>query len=475
MSYYLVLSLLLNAVTAVELVGDSTGTIPAKFPPYLGGQSPWFPGPNVNHISPEPPEGCSVDMAAFTSRHSSRYPDPGSYEQWVALQSKIQNASFTAHGPLSFISDWKTALRHPDQEISQISIGGYKELYDMGVTYRLRYPDMYSDNQPFYVWANQYQTNQPRVIDSARLFVRGFVGPNATTDGSVYVLNNTDPRGIANSLAPSDICPTYMDTSGGSFATEWANIYLPPIVDRANALTSPKGAVNFTASDVSNFPVLCGYESQITGRTSPWCGTFTEPELKQFEYAQDIRYYYGSGPGALKNDTFMLPFLAAVVQRFMDGPNKTYTSSDGTKFTPPPLIGTFTNDGQINQLASTIGVFDDQAPLPANHIPPRQKYIASRYVTMRGTIGFERLNCKGKQYMRTLLNDAVYPVVGCDSGPGCSCPLNEYAQLVARKQKEAGNFVDVCFGAAAHAAVNGTAKTTFLTDLALPWERKVVP
>lgn len=429
----------------------------------------------MNNISPEPPEGCSVDMVAFTSRHSSRYPDPGTYQQWVMLQSKIQNASFAAHGALSFIPAWKPALRNPDQEISQISIGGYKELYDMGVTYRLRYPDLYSDNDPFYVWANQYQTNQPRVIDSARLFVRGFAGPNATAIGSVYVLNNTDPRSLAKSLAPSDLCPAFMDSSGGSNATEWSNIYLPPIAKRINTLTTPKDAVNFTASDVSNFPVLCGYETQITGRTSPWCNTLTESELKQFEYAQDIRYYYGTGPGALKNDTFMLPILAAIVQRFTDGPKKTYTSSDGTTFTPPPIIGTFTNDGQINQLASTIGVFDDQAPLPANHIPPRQKYIASRYVTMRGTVGFERLTCKEKQYVRTLLNDAVYPVVGCDSGPGRSCPLNQYAQIVAEKQKNAGDFVDVCFGSAAHAGVNTSGKTTFLTDLALPWERKVTP
>ena len=57
------------------------------------------------------------------------------------MQLKIQSApSFQAHGPLSFISKWKPALRNPDLEMSQISVGGYKELHDMGYTYRTVHP-----------------------------------------------------------------------------------------------------------------------------------------------------------------------------------------------------------------------------------------------------------------------------------------------------------------------------------------------
>jgi acid phosphatase len=430
-------------------------------------------------------------MASITSRHGSRYPDPPAYKQWVGLQSKIMNSSATAEGALSFISTWKPALQNPSQEISHLSIGGYKELYDMGATYRWRYPSLYTDNQPFILWANAFFPNSSRVIESARLFARGFMGPNATALGRVYVLNNTDPRGLANSLAVSDLCPAYKDTMGGSAATTWANIYLPPIAARINTLTTPRGAVNFNNTDVSLFPLLCGFESQITGNRSPWCDVFNEKELEAYEYSQDIRFYYGHGPGSLKNSTFMLPFLSALVSRFVDGPNKTYTSSDGTPFTPPPFIASFTNDAQINQLVSQIGIFDNEAPLPPNRIPNDQKYISSRFVPMRGTIGFERLTCTGNQkrnqksgqFIRVVLNDVVYPVVGCDSGPGRSCPLENYAQIVAQKQNQAGSFVQACFGANQTAAkkglaaggIMGTPKTTFLTDLALPFAFAVKP
>jgi acid phosphatase len=59
----------------------------------LGGNSPWFQGPDVNDIAYEVPEGCSVDMAAFVSRHGSRYPDQGAYNGWVALSAKVSSRS----------------------------------------------------------------------------------------------------------------------------------------------------------------------------------------------------------------------------------------------------------------------------------------------------------------------------------------------------------------------------------------------
>ena len=273
----------------------------------------------------------------------------------------------------------------------------------MGVTYRWRYPSFFKDNTNFSVFANQYPA-APRVIDSARLFTRGYMGPNSTF-GSVYVLESSDPRAVANSLGPSDLCTTYINDSGGNNETIWNDIYLPPITKRINSMI--QGNLKFADNETAIMPYLCGFETQITGTQSPWCAIFTPDELLQYEYAQDLSYYYGSGPGSGKNSTLMLPVLSAIVQRLTDGPNHTYVTANST-FTPPPLAAMFTNDGQINQLASEIGVFDQQTPLPADHIPPGQIYIASHYVSMRGTITFERLNCNSAYFVRIALNDVVY-------------------------------------------------------------------
>ena len=37
-----------------------------------------------------------------------------------------------------------------------------------------------------------------------------------------------------------------------------------------------------------------------------------------------------------------------------------------------------------------------------------QRYLSNRFVTMKGTVNFERLTCSNQHYMRITLNDAVY-------------------------------------------------------------------
>lgn len=57
---------------------------------WLGANSPYFDGPNINGISNEVPEGCVVDQVAYVMRHGSRYPDSGAYAEWVALYQKVR-------------------------------------------------------------------------------------------------------------------------------------------------------------------------------------------------------------------------------------------------------------------------------------------------------------------------------------------------------------------------------------------------
>lgn len=317
----------------------------------------------------------------------------------------------------------------------------------MGVEYRYRYPSLYVENDPFVLWANWYNRYLFRVIDSARLFARGYLGPNATDVGTVYVVNASDSRAVANSLAPSDLCPNYQNSGGGEHATIWANTYLPPVVDRIDSLLH---GLEFNTSDVSIFPYLCGFETQILGRRSPWCDVFTEEEILFYEYAQDIRYWYGTGLGTELEKNMMLPFLTSLVQRFVDGPNATYSrANNSTRFKPNPLIAVLSNDGQINQLAAAIGVFDGQPDLPATNVLQNRTFRASNFDTMRGTIGFERLSrglssAKEGTFLRVKLNDAVYPVVGCDQGPGRSCALRSYREIVERKSAALGDFEVAC-------------------------------
>lgn len=77
--------------------------------------------------------------------------------------------------------------------------------------------------------------------------------------------------------------------------------------------------------------------------------------------------------------------------------------------------------------------------------------------------------------MRIKLNDQVYPVIGCQDGPGKSCALGKYQSLVAKKNGAFGGFVNACGIANSSAVPAGQDKTTFLTNLGLPFEYVVRP
>lgn len=189
-------------------------------------------------ISSEVPVGCKVELAAFFSRHGSRYPDNGAYNQWTDLHSRIQAASdFPVNDKrLEFLQTWKPVLSDPSNQIGQLSTTGYKELTEMGATWRLRYPDLHDYNTPFTMWVNYYKSG-PHVRDSACMFAHGFLGPNATALGTIYALNGSDPASWMNSLATSDLCEAYNDEGGSPYKDIWDNIYFPPIHSRLNAKT----------------------------------------------------------------------------------------------------------------------------------------------------------------------------------------------------------------------------------------------
>ncbi|KAK8002715.1 hypothetical protein PG989_002434 [Apiospora arundinis] len=520
----------------VNLPAGANAAEPLK---WLGANGPWFAGDNVNGISPEVPENCYVDQAAYVSRHGSRFPDQGAYNGWVKFQQRLSAGGYTASGALSFMPTWKTVLTNPSKQIAMESPTGVKEAQDMGYQLRTRYPDLYNDGDDFMVWANNYT----RVLQTAKMFVRGFLGWESDSLGSVVSVSSKGfPGGIGDSLAPSDMCPKFADNEGSEQQSTWNKIWIPPVQARLNALIS--GNLTLTADDITSIPYLCGYESQITGRLSPWCDVFTDEELKAYQYSNDMRYFYGIGPGTDLNKKMMTPYLDALMGLFTQGPNITGTKADGSGFDVPKLLVSFLNDGQLTELVTSSGVFDAQPLLSPTEKDDNRLWIGSRYVTMRGTIAFERLNCRVKPstgpggnngtvtttrrspcrhktatqpttlasitrnatstssssssssssvavptvtgaptvaaqqnatYIRIRLNDAVYPVPSCQDGPGRSCLLGDYVKYVAKKYAAEGDWLKNCAVATGAGAPAKVKGASFYTDLRSPWLQTIKP
>ena len=197
----------------------------------------------------------------------------------------------------------------------------------------------------------------------------------------------------------------------------------------------------------------------------------------QYEYRQDLRYWYGTGPGSYNNASVMLPVIQGIVDLLQSGPDTAVKGAQDGQDTTGPLTVAFTHDNQINQLVSSLGIFDTQPALSATAMNASRIYVSSRNNPMRGTVTFERLNCgDGELYLRLLLDDAVYPVPACTSGPGRSCPLEMYNEEVLKgKWEKAGSFEEFCELKDGSASTGESGGVTFFTDLGLPAIRTVQP
>ncbi|PYI03188.1 phosphoglycerate mutase-like protein [Aspergillus sclerotiicarbonarius CBS 121057] len=456
---------------------------------YAGGNTPYFAGPNVFGIDNSVPDKCTVQQAAYAVRHGSRFPDSGSYKSWVTIKDKIQTAvngtGFEARGSLAFIPEWSPVLTNPTLQMSQESMTGWKETTDLGYQLRARYPHFYEDGNPFYAWANAYAypLNESRVVQTARAFVNGYLYEFADTYGTVVSVNSTGSfSATGNSLGPSDMCPAFSAiSSAGNNVTDFDATWTPQVLQRINSMVS--GNLTFDESDILFFPYLCGYESQITGRLSPWCGVFTEEELRNYAYSLDLSYYYDVGPGSVgPAKVLFLPFLNSLMNLLSKGPGQIGTDADGGNFTVPNLIMAFLNDNQIAEMTAAMGIFDDEPLLPIDYLPDNHLYNVAHWITMRGTVAFEVLNCEvesrrktsNQTYIRVLFNDAVYPIASCQNGPGRSCLLSSYISLLEKKSKAAGSFDEYC-----NVTVSGHPETvagaSFFTDLSLDFLTFVKP
>ncbi|KAK4699832.1 acid phosphatase, partial [Phenoliferia sp. Uapishka_3] len=347
---------------------------------HLGGQSPYFPAPAQYGVSSALPAGCHIDQVSYLVRHGARYPTKGSYAGWVSLQQKIANATFVARGPLRFLPGWKVPVNDAGNETEMLSGEGALEAFRLG--FELRQLELTPGGEGLTVWS----ASQQRVVDTAQWFLDGYLSQghyNISDLGKIVLMADSVNYTYANSLTPTNSCPKFAenDTLGSNYRAA----YKPAIVTRLNRYLD---GLTLDVTDVGKMMDLCGYQTEISGY-SPFCDVFTESEWLGFEYAQDLQYYYGSGPGNKMAGTSFWPYLKAVTELFLVGPN---TTTPGSSFVPPPVLMAFTHDNDLSPLIAALGIFNETALNPTR-ITPKRTFRSSNTISSGGRIALERLAC----------------------------------------------------------------------------------
>ncbi|KAF8056540.1 phosphoglycerate mutase-like protein [Lyophyllum atratum] len=470
-------------------------TVTCAFDPlrHSGAASPYFDAPSQFGIPVATPANCQVDQAAYIVRHGSRYPEPGSFVGWQNLFAKFQNATYTARGPLAFIPSWTPPVDDVPHEPLFLSSTGAGESFGLGVELRKRY-GFTKGGENFTVWS----ASQQRVLDTATYFMRGYLSQGNyhtapdLNHGSIISLPDSVNFTFADSLTPSAACPAYnTGNTGSAKSNTFRATYQTRIAQRLNKFVD---GLTLTAADIGVMQDLCGFSAEVSGDTR-FCDVFEDSEWLEYEYAHDLNYYYGAGPGNPIAAATGFPWVKAIGDLFAVGPKQ--TTSPGT-FTPPPLIMGFTHDNNLPPVVAALGLWNTSSargifPLSLTKPNPARTFRASYLVAFRGYVALEKLSCAqglghdvvkhvsnqltmandGKKdiFVRVRINRAPVPIPGCSSGPGATCPLQQFLGHVEQRGIASGDFIQTC---GLQDVANATSIASFLTSAPDPADIQVL-
>lgn len=412
-----ILLLLVSAVAAVASTPDLR---------LLGGNGPFVTHESMG-IDPETPDQCAINQVVLFSRHSDRYPISLQYSQYSGTVRKLQ-AMDDLRGPLNFIKSYQMFVNSSNagKLTSTGPRNGKLQAHQLGERFRRKYGHLWTGRgRPLNILASK----SDRVIETAKLFGKGFFAEDIDSDStsSQYKVAEIPEVGNGiNSLTPEFNCFFQYDFVSAILATqEYLDAEFPPLVRKLREYTTTKNH-ELDSSDVISLMSLCAFELSAAEH-SQFCDIFNDTkDWEKFEYYNELLSYYAFGPKYPLTKASGSVFANATATLLKQGPEEM-----------GPVYFNFAHDMEVLAILGSLNLFVPKEHLPKDHIPKDNPYQQGQLTPMLGHVAFERMSCKGAAYIRILVNDTPVPIPDCQSGPGSSCPLDEFERYVDK------HFVDI--------------------------------
>lgn len=394
---------------------------------HLGGTGP-FVEATAFGISTETPDQCTVDQVHLFMRHGERYPTSKVGKKMLKLYNKITNSTVEPSGPLSFLTDYDYFIPSNDwldQETYSGPYAGTGDVFTFGNIMRARYNSLVDTSNVLPI----FTAGEKRVFDSAVMFAEGFTFSEYDQEYTMVVLPETSAYGV-NSLTNTKACTNFDKDYEGPMA----NLSLSYKSIEAERLNKLSPGFNFTEDDIFYMCNYCGFETNALGY-SKFCNALLPETLIGFGYERDLNAYYGNGPGYNMSYVSGSAYINATATLLAD--NETDSN----------LYFSFAHDNDLLRYLTGLGVINMDDELPVDHVEFYKFFSASEIVPMGARLITERMSCynstsdSNDSYVRLLLNDQVLPYPGCSSGPGYSCPLDTYLEIIANNTVD---FVTEC-------------------------------
>lgn len=411
---------------------------------FLGGAGPYIQTQGFG-ISTDTPDQCTVEQVQLILRHGERYPTANAGKGYEVVMKKFKDYNGTFEGQLAFLNDYEFFVTDTKLYTLEVSpsnsdspYAGTTNALKHGTAFRGRYNSLFNDSNPIPL----FTSNSKRVHDTAQSFIRGFLGPDYEQDKVDTVIVSESSDMGANSLTPEKSCDGFKLDDKSDATENYSKEYLEVASKR---LVGKNKGLNLTADDVYQMFGWCAYELNVKG-ASPFCDLFTNEEFIRYEYSVDLEDYYLNGPGNELAKPVGSVLLNASLQLLKDEDQKN------------KIFLSFTHDTDItNYICGGLGLFAPESDLPADHVPFNNPYVRSHIVPQGARVYTEKLKCSNGTFIRYIINDSVYPIDGCTSGPGFSCELKSLEELVEKRLKGV-DFAEQC------KIGNATSKLSFYWD-----------
>lgn len=339
---------------------------------------------------------------------------------------------------MDFFDKWTTPIPDPDNQLEEITPQGKKDSKKVGKHLLARYPKLVPTTKRIY--ADKKSRTQDTASAFAAVFPQKVEVREINLDSSFHA------------QVPHKACDAFTKKPGNEEQDVFTEHYTRPIITRLQKF-SP---VELEKNDIVGMQQLCGYESAINGKVSPFCGIFTDAEWMAYEYAWDMKYHAMVGPGNLLSPYLGFPWLNTTSQLMTKFHNPEHISGDddvpdddGQRF-----FISFTHREVPPFIATALGLFnssnDAREEFPTDRINWSRSWRMADLIPFLGHIGIEKLTCtpfehdEVKEYIRVIANSSPRPIPACQDGPGASCSMDTFTDIVAAGMERYGDFDGIC-------------------------------
>jgi hypothetical protein len=420
---------------------------------HLPGTSPYFDavGFGLRH---DAPAGCNVTAASYLVRHASIYANDDEYEEYIKpFLWKLEKHRGAFSGPMEFLNNWHSPIL--EDKLEDVTPSGKHDAYKVGKHLLQRYPDLVPTTKRILA------DKKARTYDTAVAMSEAFPSP----DEIEIVRITQDINGSMDALIPHKSCPAFSKKPGKKEMETFLEVY----GTKAARRLAPFAPFKLTPQHIMAMQSTCGYQSAIEGKRSPLCALFTDEEWMAYEYAWDLRYAYMVGPLNPLSPYLGFPWLASQLELLDDvtDTHKSHKSAqdgwpEGQRF----FLG-FTHREVPPFVATALGIFNSSSPeveeFPTDRINWVRAWKMSDLIPFLGHVGMERITCgaasgsvlgsseeeakykeETRHFVRFIANTAPRPIPRCQSGPGASCPLGEWRDIVEAGARKYEDFHAVC-------------------------------